>query len=163
MGTYITIDDIVNAVSADTVLAIYDDTNSGDIDSADLVNRVDRVIKRAEAEVNSYLMRAYPKLTFPVVQNPLSDMLIQAALMFAIPYSFMRHPEYVRTYGDDARGGAQAVQNARDFMERLCTGQQYLFDVPVERKPSTVGGVTFSDGPRLMASNPDGTSNGGDF
>ncbi len=90
-------------------------------------------------------------------------MLKQAALMFAIPYMYMRHPEYVQTYGDDVRGGMGAVDNARAFMERLCTGQQFLFDVPAEPKPSVLGGVYISNGPRTIIDNPDGSLNSGDF
>lgn len=163
MGSYIVLDDIRKAISADTLIALYDDDNTGDLSDPTLVANVNSVIERAEAEVNSYLMRAYPKLTLPVAQTPLSATLKQAALRFAIPYSYMRHPEYVRTYGDDPRGGVGAEQGARDFMERVCTGQQYLFDVPAEPKPSTVGGVTFSGGPYTMIDSPDGCRNGGDF
>jgi hypothetical protein len=121
------------------------------------------VIDRAEAEVNSYIMRAYPKLILPVIQSPLSTMLKQAALRFAIPYSYMRHPEYVRTYGDDPRGGVDAEERAREFMDRLCSGRQYLFDVPAEPKPSILGGIFIANGPRTIIDNPDGTINSGDF
>lgn len=163
MGTYVTIDDIVSAVSPTTVLALADDDNSGDIADTGIIAVVESVIARAEAEVNSYLMRAYPKLVLPVVQAPLSMMLKQASLMFAIPYLYMRHPEYVKTYGDDVRGGTGAVDNARDFMDRLCTGRQFLFDVPAEPKPSVIGGIFISSGPRTIIDGPNGEINSGDF
>jgi hypothetical protein len=163
MGDYIGIQDIVNALSPSTVLALYDDANVGDISDAELVARVETVIARAEAEVNSYLARAYPKLVLPVTQAPQSQMLKQAALAFAVPFSFQRHPEYVKTYGDDPRGGMTALKRADEFMERLCTGKQFLSDVPAEPKPSIVGGVVYSTGPRTTIDSPDGTYNGGDF
>lgn len=163
MGSYITIDDIVNSISPTTVLALCDDIGTGDIDSPEVIAVVESVIARAEAEVNSYLIRAYPKLVFPVVQVPLSVMLVQAALGFAIPFCYMRHPEYVQTYGDDVRGGADAVDNARAFMERLCTGQQFLFDVPAEPKPSVLGGIYVANGPRTIIDGPNNCYNGGDF
>lgn len=163
MGNYVAIGDIVSAISPTTVLALADDDNTGDIGDSGVIAVVGSVIARAEAEVNSYLMRAYPTLTFPVVQSPLSVMLQQAALMFAIPYLYMRHPEYVKTYGDDVRGGTDAVQNARDFMDRLCTGRQFLFDVPAGPKPSVLGGIYISNGPRTIIDGPDGCINSGDF
>jgi uncharacterized protein DUF1320 len=163
VGDYITLDNIVKAISPTTVLALCDDDNIGDINAPEILEVVEEVIARAEAEVNSYLMRAYPLLTFPVVQSPLSVMLKQAALQFAIPFLYMRHPEYVRTYGDEPRGGVNALDNARAFMERVCTGQQYLFDVPSEPKPATVGGVWFAYGPRTIIDGPNGQINGGDF
>jgi hypothetical protein len=89
--------------------------------------------------------------------------LKQAALAFAVPFAFMRHPEYVRTYGDDPRGGLKALQMAGEFMERLCTGKQFLVDVPLEPKPSVVGGIVYSAGPRTVIDGIDGTFNGGDF
>lgn len=163
MGSYITIADIVKAISDTTVLACCDDLNTGDIDDESVIDTVEALIDRAEAEVNSYLMRAYPSLVFPVVQIPLSTMLKQAALMFAVPFTFMRHPEYVKQYGDDVRGGLTAEQKARDFMERLCTGRQFLFDVPAEPKPSVLGGIYIASGPRTIIDGPNGCYNGGDF
>lgn len=163
MGAYITLDTIVKAISPTTVLALCDDDNIGDINAPEIAAVVEELIGRAEAEVNSYLLRAYPNLSFPVVQSPLSVMLKQAALGFAIPFCYMRHPEYVRTYGDDVKGGTGALDNARAMMERICTGQQYLVDVPAQQKPSTVGGVYFSGGPRTIIDGPDGAYNGGDF
>jgi hypothetical protein len=163
MGSYIAIGDIVSAISPTTVLALCDDENNGDIGDPAVVAVLESVIERAEAEVNSYLMRAYPKLVFPIVQSPPSTMLKQASLMFAIPYTYMRHPEYVKTYGDDVRGGTDAVNNARDFMDRLCTGRQFLFDVQAEPKPSVIGGIYVANGPRTIIDGPNGCYNGGDF
>jgi hypothetical protein len=163
VGAYITLDSIVKAISSSTVLALCDDYSIGDINAPEVVEVVEEIIARAEAEVNSYLMRAYPRLTLPVTQSPASIMLKQAALQFAIPFCYMRHPEYVRTYGDEPRGGVNAMDNARAFMERVCTGQQYLFDVPADPKPVTVGGVWFAYGPRTIIDGPDGQVNGGDF
>ncbi len=163
MGAYITLENIVKAISPTTVLALLDDDNIGDLNAPEILAIADEIIERAEVEVNSYLVRAYPRLVFPVTQSPLSAMLKQAALQFAIPFCYMRHPEYVRTYGDDVRGGTGALDNARALMERLCTGQQYLVDVPASPKPSVVGGVYFSGGPRTIIDGPNGQCNGGDF
>jgi hypothetical protein len=163
VGEYITLDTIVKAISPTTVIALCDDDNIGDINAPEIAEVVEEIIGRAEGQVNSFLMRAYPNLTFPVVQSPKSAILKQAALMFAIPYMFMRHPEYVRTYGDDVRGGTDALVNACEFMERLCNGQQFLTDVPASPKPSVVGGVYYASGPRTMIDGPCGQSNSGDF
>lgn len=163
MGSYITINTIVKAISPTTVLALCDDNNIGEIDAPEVIDIVESVIERAEAQVNSFLARAYPALVFPVVQTPNSVMLKQASLMFAIPYMYMRHPEYVRTFGDDPRGGSDALKNAIEFMERVCTGMQFLFDVPASPKPSVVGGVFISSGPRTIIDGPGDQRNSGDF
>ena len=157
-GDYHAQADLANALSGDTLIALFDDDRDGVADAGP----VQSVIDRAEAQVNSYLLRAYPGLTLPVVQSPLSAVLLQASLMFSIPYSFLRHPEYVRTFGENPRGKTM-LEEAHRFMERLCTGKQLLFDVPEQTTPTLVGGVVVSSGPRTMIDGPDGTINGAGF
>lgn len=156
-GNYVAQSDLENSLSAATVLELFDDNRDGVADAAP----VQQIIDQAEAMVNSYLLRAYPSLTLPVTQSPASEMLEQAALMFAIPMSFMRHPEYVRTFGENPRGQS-LLDQAHKFMERLCTGKQMLFDVPAEKKPTTVGGTVTDIGPRLFVDST-GAYSGGDF
>lgn len=158
MGEYLQQADLENAISPHTLVELFDDNTDGIADTGPL----NAVIDRAEAQVNSYLIRAYPNLTLPIAQNPESNVVRQAALMFAIPFSFLRHPEYVRTFGENPRGQSMLDQ-AHAFMERLCDGRQYLFDVPAEPKPATAGGIVMDSGPRTVIDSLDGTKNGGDF
>lgn len=158
MGAYIQRADLERALGPAQVKRLYDDRNLGVPDESALNQTIDL----AEAEVHSYLMRAYPRLTLPVVQSPASNMLKAAALAFAVPMSFMRHPESVKTFGDNPRG-AQALTSAHEFMERLCTGKQFLADVQVQPVPSTVGGIICSSGQRTMIDSADGSSNNTGF
>lgn len=157
MGDYIGTTELQNALSAPTLVELFDDDRDGTADTAPIA----QTIQLAEALVNSYLLRAYPGLTLPVTQSPASAMLKQAALMFAIPNSFLRHPEYVRTFGENPRGQSM-LEQAHAFMERLCTGKQLLFDVPADTTPSTVGGIVYDQGPKLFVDST-GTYTGGDF
>jgi hypothetical protein len=158
MGDYILQSDLEDALSKTTVMRLFDDNNDGEAD----IDPVNRVIASAEALVNSRIARAYPSLTLPVTQTPQSALLKEAALMFAIPLSYRRRPELVRTTGESGRGPSMMKQ-AFDYLEGLCTGKQFLFDVPAERKPSTVGGIVYESGPRTMLDDSDGTNNSGDF
>lgn len=82
--------------------------------------------------------------------------------MFAIPLAYRRRPELVRTTGENGRGPSMMKQ-AFEFLEGLCTGKAFLFDVPLEVQPSTVGGIVYETGPRMMLDASDGTNNSGDF
>lgn len=156
-GSYISQTDLENRISAATVRELFDDNLDGTADAVP----VQDVIDQAEAEVNSYLSRAYPDLTLPVVQSPMPKVLVTASLMFAVPFSFLRHPEYVRTFGENPRGQSMLDQ-AHAFMERLCSGKQFLFGVTAESKPSTVGGTFTDPGPRIWQ-DANGVYTGGDF
>lgn len=143
MGNYISQADLEDAITVQTVARLFDDGATG-VASTSAVNRV---IASAEALINSRLMRSYPRLTLPVVQQPQSDLLKEAALMFAIPLSYRRRPEYVRTTGESSRGPSM-MKDAFDFLEGLCTGQQFLFDVPAEPEPATTGEIINTTTPR---------------
>jgi uncharacterized protein DUF1320 len=158
MGSYIDQSDLEDTIGAQTVVGLFDDNNDGIADA----KPVARVIASAEALVNAAIARAFPSLVLPVTQSPQSELLKEASLMFAIPLSYRRRPEYARTNGESNRGPSMMKQ-AFDYLEGLCTGKAFLFDVPAEVKPSTVGGVVYETGPRTMLDNSDGTNNSGDF
>lgn len=123
-----------------------------------------RVVKAcidyAEAQVHSFLARAFGSLTIPVDQAPKSELLKEAALLFARPWCFQRHPEYVRTYGEGKRADES---DAIAYMERICSGVQVLSDVKEQQVPTPSVGVVYSSGPRLMIDGVDGTENGAGF
>jgi phage gp36-like protein len=158
MGDYIAQVDLEDAISPHTVVELFDDNEDGGADTTPL----DAVIARAEAQVNSYLARAYKGLTLPVTQSPASDMLKQAALMFAIPYAFQRHPEYVRKFGENPRDKSM-LQEAHAFMKSLCEGDQNLFDVPAQTTPSIIGSDVTDNDAELTFMDTDGSRFIGDF
>ena len=150
-GKYVSRTDLENALSVQTVLTIYDD-GTGVVDD----DAVDGEISRAEAEVDSYLE---PDYTLPLSVG--SDRLVKhAALQFLICFSFERHPEYVRTFGEEPRS-TRLYDRATALMMRIASAQQQLPDQPTA--PGNSGGVVYSDGPRLMIDRPDGRSTRGDF
>lgn len=154
---YATQTDLENALSRSTVTALFDDDGAG----IPTQGALDGVLERASRRVDSYLARVYLG-PFPVTQVPVPMVIRDAALEFAIAFSFERHPEYVHTYGETYRG-ASRYKRACDMMDRLCQGQQEIPDWTLQPKPRNVGGIINSTGPRTIIDSPDGTNNGGDF
>lgn len=154
---YVTQEDLENALSPPTVTALFDDAGLG----VPSVGALTGVLERASRRVDSYLARVYVG-PFPVTQTPVPMVIKDAALEFAIAFSFERHPEYVHTYGETYRG-ASRYKRACEMMDRLCQGQQEIPDWVLQPKPRNVGGIITSAGPRTIINSPDGTNNGGDF
>lgn len=156
MATYLNQTDLENAINVQTVLAIFDDAGTGTINQVALTD----CLSRASAMVDSYLARVY-RGPFPITQTPFPAMIKIAAIDFAVAYAFERHPEYVRSYGEEKRQERWA--RARDMMERICDGLQEMPDYTAQPKQANLGGIVYSAGPRTIIDNFDGTANGGDF
>lgn len=154
---YATQQDLENALSPATVLALYDDGNSGSINQTALLG----VLKRARGWVDSYLATQYLG-PFPVPQSPVPVAIVNAALEFAISFSFERHPEYVHTYGESYRATAR-FDRACEMMARIVGGIQEIPDWTLQPKGRNVGGIIIQSGPLTIIDSPDGTKNGGDF
>lgn len=153
MAKYINQLALENALSPKTVLAIYDDDPpTGAVNATAIAD----VIDRAEAEVDSWLVGVY-------VDPATADrMLKHAALDYAVAFSFERHPEYVRTFGEEKR--AERWRRANDRMARIRSGLQRLPDQPSPiTAPKNSGGVVYDHGPRLMVDSSDGAENGSGF
>jgi hypothetical protein len=160
MGVYITQTDLENALSARTIQAIYqDDPDSPTINAV----AVEAVIDRAEAMVDSALLGFQ---IMPLV-NPADRLAKAAALEFAIAFSFERHPEYVRSFGEEAR--KERWERAQNLLDRIQTGLRRLPDnnatatVGAGSKQKNVGGIVTDGSRRVVISSADGTWNGGDF
>lgn len=132
MSKYISQTDLENALSVSTVLAIFDD-GTGTVNST----AVAAVIDRAEAEVDSYLIVIYD-LPLP---NQADRLLKHCALQFAICFAMEKHPEYVRTFGEQQRTGP-LYERAHALMTRIAKALQRLPDQTVAA--SNVGGDTTS-------------------
>lgn len=161
-GKYIDADELATRLTPATYLAIYDDSGTGDVASVN-DQAVQQDIDGAEGEVDSYLItdRALP---LPAIVNPSVDRLVRlAALDFATALAFLRHPEYVRTFGENPK--AQGLwERATARMKRLKTGMVELPDVDKQAaKPLNVGGVVLDEGPRTIITSSDGRDNGSGF
>lgn len=150
MGKYIAQTDLESALSAETVAQLFvDDTAPGVVNTTAIAD----VIDRAEGEVDSYLFGVVD-----VSQLVAADrMLKQCALEFAICFSFERHPEYVKTFGESQRGGDTRFKRAQARMERVQAAIQRLPDQAGANTPVNVGGVVQSTTPNmLLGSNGNG-------
>lgn len=154
MGKYINQIDLENALSSATIIQLFDDDDDGVADA----DAVASVIDRAEAEVESWMIGDY---SFPL-NVPTDRLLKHSALDYAVAFSFERHPEYVRTFGENPRGH-ERYKRAMERMQRIQSAQQKLPDETVTQTPRNVGGIATDPGPRIMVTGMDGMSNGGDF
>lgn len=154
---YVTIEDLEAALSRSTVVALFDDEGNGTPNE----KTITATLARASRTVDSYLARVYLG-PFPVTQKPVPEQIKNAALEFAISFSFERHPEYVHTYGEQYRAGSR-YKRATEIMDRLCQGQQEIPDWTLQPKPRNVGGIIYAAGPRTIIDGPNGEYNGGDF
>ena len=156
MGKYIDQGVLERALTPQTVVALFTDGNTGEVN----VEAVGDVIDYAEAEVDSYLI-GYAG-TYPFGE-PTDRLLRAAAVNFAISFSFRRNPEYVRQFGDMNRADNQ-YQMAKGLMLRIQAVTQKLPDQPAAATaPLNGGGIVVSGGPRLMVASADGTQNGDGF
>lgn len=150
---YLTQLDLENALSASTVLALYD-TGYGAVDTV----AVAAVCQRASDTVDSYMATEYPG-PWPTTA-PIPAMMKENALQYAIAFSFMRHPEYVRQYGDDARS-KDLFAEAKAMSGRIADAIQIMVERPGQE--GNVGGVALTGGPRLMIDAANGTPVASDF
>jgi hypothetical protein len=148
------LEDLEGALSPATIVQCWDDDRDGVADPIPL----GKMFKRASAQVRSWLPGHYGL----GVSVDTDELLRAAALDFAVAYTFERHPEYVRTFGEAPR--AEKWKRGEDIMGRVKAGIQRPVDVEAVQGPSkTIGGVITEHGPRMFSPNADGTSNSGDF
>lgn len=153
MGELIDKSDLIGALSEPTVITIYDDDRDGVADET----QIEFNIGRAEAQVWSWLVGHYALGT-----EATTDKLLKAcALDYLVAYSFERHPEYVRSYGEASR--SDRWKRAEDTLARIKAGIQRPVSVEVVQRSKTVGGVIYDKGTRMFIDGPDGAKNSGDF
>jgi len=153
----VTAAELIRYLGGDTVaVALFDDDGDGATDQ--LV--VEQIIADAEAEVYSYLPRAFVD-ELPIT-GTVPQILKLAARDFARSLSYQRAPEYVRTYGVE-KDRDTAWERAKQRMERIVTDVQKLPADTLTGGDVTKGGVITSSGPRTIVPEDDGTDNLGDF
>lgn len=149
--------DIALAISQPTFLACFDDDNAGAADAT----AVQAVITRAENQVLSWLSEYGPQPFSAAVLAQLGadPLLKDAAIKYAIAYTFDRHPEYIRSTRDES--GGKRLKDADAMMERILDARQR--PPTVATTPANVGGVVVDNGPRLYVDSADGSTNSGDY
>lgn len=162
--------DLVDAISETTYMAIFDDASSGSRTAVDVSRPVLSVIARAHANVASFLPRIYttmppevPAANLTLGGDNISILLKDAELQWATIYSYRRHPEYVRTYGAEPNG--PLTKEVLAMLERIAGLFQQIpaTDSPPAPKPGLPLSIVYSSGPRIISDNADGTPNQGDF
>ncbi len=167
--SYITAQDVVDAISEPAYMLCFDDTNSGLRATVDASTQVQSVLTRTWAWVESWLPNIYAKLPPGVPAGVVTGgdtiprLLKDAALQYAQILTWRRHPEVAKTYG--APPVASLMAELAEFMERIQVGVQRISpnDSPPEAVPQNIGGVAAADGARIAMSNTDGTTNTGDW
>jgi hypothetical protein len=157
VGKYLVQLDLETALSRPTVAAIFTDPDGdGSLDQF----AIEDVINRAEGEVDSFLIPVID-ITSPNL-NRFDRLLKLAAVEFAVCFSFERHPEYVKTFGEDPRSTSR-YQRAVKRMERIQSAVQELPDQNGAVRPANVGAIIYDSGPRMICDSPDGTQNSDGF
>jgi len=155
MGKYIHQVDLENALSPSTVAYIFTDPGSSQINASAVAD----VISRAEAEVDSWMLPEVEVGSPGFIQT---DRLVRGcAVDFAICFAFERHPEYVRTFGEDPRTMSR-WKRAVERMERVQAATQRLPDQQAV-KQQNVGGIYLDDSIRNCITSIDGRRNGAGF
>lgn len=158
----ITAKDLRTALNPTTYSAIFDDDNSGDMNSVDASDQVKLCIRRAHTRVVSRLGVMYTKIP-DGTDSSYPDLLVDAELNYAMGIAFDRHPEYVRTFGESDRRKA-CWDQAEATMELLQEAVLRLVDTPPEPVPRNVGGVVVDDGQHMFIGRSCGGGfNSGDF
>lgn len=162
-SSYVSPSDLKAAVGPQVYVQIFDDDGDGNVSDNDA--GVQLVLERAHAEVLSYLPRLYG---IAVVDDPtrlpqgIPTLLKSAELDFAVALSFERHPEYVRSYGEEGR--SLRWKRAEAKMQRIGDAKQIPTDNVPPPQPVTGGGVITDPNPRrTIVTSADGTDNAGDF
>lgn len=145
MGTYINAADLETALTPTTYVELFADDPATNTINTSAVNQV---IMEAEALVNSYLLGFY---TFPLDQAT-DGLILHATLMYARALSYMRRPEYVRTYGEVNKVSQYEV--AEKTMVNIQRALQRLPQVSQVSPPKNIGGVVSNTGTIMIGNNP---------
>jgi hypothetical protein len=148
--------DLENALGPATVLAIYDDTDTGVVNEVALAG----VIARSDTEVDTYIAKTYPTLTLPLTADPTPNSFKFCSLEFGIIFSRDRKPEY----WSKAQAGERdkRLTDIRAKMLRILQADQQLYDAS-SPTPFTTSTVTLDTTPRTIIHSSDGTDNGSGF
>lgn len=147
---YFTQTDLEEAIGPQKLIELCDDDNSGAADPLVIAS----IIRRATGRVDAYISTKYVG-PFPIAQSPTPETLREAALSFGIGMCFMRHPEYVRTYGEAERAGL--FGEAKEYCAAIVANMQRVVGYTAEPDPANVGGGVYTG---TSDETPDGVGTG---
>lgn len=153
-GKYISGRDLLVRLTKEHFLAVFDDEKTGDVNQvSDEI--LEQVIDSAEGEIDSYVI-TFNDLPLPAPITRQVDRLVKlAALDYAEALSFLRHPEYPRTFGENGKSkGLWTIAEKR--MERLKKSLQQFPDIVSQRGliPENTGGFVGNSDPDADDSEP---------
>lgn len=157
MALWLTQGDLENAMTIASVAAIFDDSNSGVLNEVAIAS----IISRAEGQVLSWMVAELGPAPFSdEVRTELGGdpMLKDAALQYAVIYSWDRDPAYVRANGKER---VDRMAQAVALMQRILDARQR--PPTVATPPANVGGVVVDGANRIYVDSPDGSTNSGDY
>lgn len=151
---YLTQTDLENRLGAQRVLTLYDDDNSGSVNTTALA----AVLATASDLTDGTIARSYTG-TFPMASLP-PALAKEAATLYAMALSFERKPEFAmrldESYLDKIRKAADTL------CERIATGLTKLVDAPPPTASTPIlGGIVTTFTPQVMVVN--GVPNTGDY
>lgn len=160
--------DLRSRFGLETYIALFDQDGTYDRDTgvptALMTTAVNAVIAGATARVNAWLPNSYiGKLPFGGADNPVPEIIKEAALLYAKALAYEQNPDHLNAV--KAVPGMtlkDMLKTADEMAERVQDSVLRMYDAAAPT-PANVGGVVYSQGPRLVIDNPDGTPNGGDF
>jgi phage gp36-like protein len=132
MTAYVTQTDLQYRIGTQAVAALFSD-GDGNVDTDSL----GAVLQAASDWVDSVLSVEYTG-PFPLTQSPLPAMVKEAALLFAIAFSYDRKPEYARQLGDGGRPNYRKI--ADDLCNEIKKNIKRLVGYTAEPDPANVGG-----------------------
>ncbi|HEY1956700.1 MAG TPA: hypothetical protein VGH28_13865 [Polyangiaceae bacterium] len=145
---YLIAQDLVDAISEPTYMAIFDDTNSGDRATVDASSGVVGLMRRAHARCVALLPRIYTAFPpespagIPTGGDQIPILLKDLEVQLLTMYACERHPELMKTYGIAGPAEASWRAFAKDIAEAALMVAPS--DNPPQQQPANVGGVVHS-------------------
>ena len=157
---YITVAELNVAMGPQMVLQMFDDQATNTVYEPS----VDAVVARASALVDSWIAPVYTG-TFPMTfasESVVPGMILELAVQYAVAIAYERHPDYANAIASSPNKDRFARADALGL--QLQAAIRRIPDMPGQLKPVNVtGAILYDDGRRVIADNPDGTTNSGDF
>jgi hypothetical protein len=138
MSWEVTPSELRSQLNPDVYLACFDDNNDGEVQDTEA--QVVLVLKRSRAQVCSWLAPTYRQSLADLDEDD-TFLLKSAQLDYAVAYSLERHPEYVRSFGEEKR--AERWKRADEMMKRVRSATQLIAgpDNQPAVKPSNILGA----------------------
>jgi hypothetical protein len=146
---FLTVQDLINRAGAARVAKYFDDENDALVLATD--PNVQAILKEAEGEAYSRMLRAYGSVT-PIILLAQNDEVFRGHCAWvALEIASERRPEFTDAEGRGAHW--QQYERALRYFDSLSKGRQRSRAESVAGRPSTVGGQIRPSPPAGTASN----------